>query len=109
MIGIQPYVDFTNFMNAAVTLWRVSTGEDYYLIMFDTMRNTADGCIENVSCGLCNLFTTDAHSILFFLFILIVQYIILNVFLLILMQTFEENYINNNNVLQNFQEMMAKF
>ncbi len=33
----------------------------------------------------------------------------LNIFLLILMQTFEDNYINQDNPIQNYQEMTEKF
>lgn len=46
---------------------------------------------------------------LFVLFILVVQYIMLNIFLLILMQTFEENYINQDNPIQNYSDMTEKF
>ena len=34
---IGSFVNFDNFSNAIVTLFRASTGEDWYVIMFDTM------------------------------------------------------------------------
>ena len=83
-----------------MTLFRMSTGEDWYKIMFDLSRPLGDtyGC-HNDSCegsGLNNIFI--ALSIVFFIFyILIVQYIMLNLFILVLMQNFEENYISADN------------
>ena len=83
-----------------MTLFRMSTGEDWYKIMFDLSRPLGDtyGCHYD-SCqgsGLNNIFL--ALSIVFFIFyILIVQYIMLNLFILVLMQNFEENYISADN------------
>ena len=43
-------------------------------------------------------------NVLFFIiFILVCQYIMLNLFILILMQSFEQYYINEDNPLRNFQ------
>lgn len=51
VVGIQRYVNFKNFLNSFVTLFRISTGEDWHLIMFDMTRTKKDGCMDNVSCG----------------------------------------------------------
>ena len=29
----------------------MSTGEDWYKIMFDTMRTLSDQCLKDISCG----------------------------------------------------------
>ena len=44
----------------------------------------------------------DANVIFFITFIIIAQYIMLNLFILILMQNFEQFYINADNPLSNF-------
>ncbi len=45
----------------------------------------------------------------FIIFVLLQQYIMLNLFILVLMQNFEENYINIDNPIQNFSNMTEKF
>ena len=65
-----------------MVLFRVSTGEDWHLIMFDTTRNVQDGCIST-SCG------AYAYVLFFIAFIIVVQYIMLNLYVLILMDTFQ--------------------
>lgn len=44
------YMNFNNFSMALIILFRMSTGEDWPIIMYDTM-NTSDTCIPNKSCG----------------------------------------------------------
>ena len=34
-----------------MTLFRMSTGEDWYKIMFDTQRTIRANCIQDISCG----------------------------------------------------------
>jgi hypothetical protein len=60
-------VNFSNFHNAFILLFRSSTGEDWYRIMFDVSR-------------------TNGWNILFFLcFIVIQQFVMLNLFILIIL------------------------
>ena len=54
-IGVQWQVGFGNFLDAFLTLFRMSTGEDWYKIMFDTTRDDDFGCTPGDSCGICNL------------------------------------------------------
>lgn len=56
IIGIQYDIGFENFLQAFLTLFRISTGEDWYRIMFDVTRNEQFGCVENDSCGSCSFF-----------------------------------------------------
>ena len=50
--AIEPEIfNFKTFGNAMTTLFRCSTGEDWFKIMFDTMKTSEDGCIEKVNCG----------------------------------------------------------
>ena len=69
-----------------MVLFRVSTGEDWHLIMFDTTRTDLENCTET-SCG------NYGYTIFFISFIVIVQYIMLNLYVLILMDTFAVIYL----------------
>lgn len=44
VIGNQPFVDFANFLRSFIVLFRMSTGEDWYKIMFDCVRNNNNIC-----------------------------------------------------------------
>lgn len=46
---INDYVNFANFGNAMVALFKASTGENWPLLMFDTMKTS--NCTPNVDCG----------------------------------------------------------
>ena len=71
--------------------------------MFDTTRDTAYGCIEDDSCG------SYANTLFFMLFILVATYMMLNLFILVLMQNFEMYYINKDNALESYQENSNRF
>jgi len=51
VIGNQPYVDFANFLRSFIVLFRMSTGEDWYKIMFDCVRSNKNICGQGVPCG----------------------------------------------------------
>lgn len=60
--------------------------------MFDTTR-VEPYCVPNVSCG-------SPYNVFFFIiYIVTVQFIMLNLFVLVILQQFEENYINPDNPL----------
>mmetsp|Transcript_24520 Transcript_24520/g.21693 ORF Transcript_24520/g.21693 Transcript_24520/m.21693 type:complete len:87 (-) Transcript_24520:213-473(-) len=44
------FANFSNFGNAMILLFRCSTGEDWHIIMYDTMRVEPD-CVEGETCG----------------------------------------------------------
>jgi hypothetical protein len=71
--------------------------------MFDTTRDKAYGCIEDDSCG------SYANTLFFMLFILVATYMMLNLFILVLMQNFEMYYINKDNALESYQENSNRF
>jgi hypothetical protein len=51
----------------------------------------------------------DAYILFFILFVIMQQYIMLNLFILVLMQNFEENYINIDNPIQAFENNAMYF
>jgi len=96
--------DLVNFSNAALsflTLFRCSTGENWYIIMFDTVYPTS--CVDGVtSCS-----TSLAVVLPFWLsFIVIAEYIFLNLFILVILQQFEEYHLNPDNPVNKFREAM---
>ena len=73
------YMNFKNFGQALVILIRMSTGEDWPTIMFDTM-NTDEDCIPDFNCGI-------AYSPVFFIpFVMICTYVMLNLFIMVIIQ-----------------------
>jgi hypothetical protein len=49
---IDKYNNFTNFSYAMITLFRASTGEDWFKIMFDLSHTS--NCISGKTCGTRN-------------------------------------------------------
>lgn len=49
-VVINELVNFANFGNAMIALFRSSTGENWHLLMFDTMK-TEPNCTPKVDCG----------------------------------------------------------
>jgi len=49
------------------------------------------------------------YVLFFIVFITLQQYIMLNLYILVLMQNFNENYINLDNPIQNFADLTEKF
>jgi len=96
---IDDQVHFRNAAAAFVTLFRCSTGESWYVIMFDTIYPTT--CTAgNSSCG------TPAAVPFWITFIVICQYIFLNLFILVLLQQFEEYHLNPDNPVNKFRESL---
>lgn len=74
--AIDEVNNFTDFHHAFQLLFRCASGEDWFKIMFDTMRGD------------------QAYNCIFFLiFILIQQYVMLNLFILIILDQYERNYL----------------
>ncbi len=62
-----------------VVLFKMSTGEEWHLIMYDTM-NTDKDCIVGVNCG------TSLAPLYFLSFTMICNYVMLNLFILVIIQ-----------------------
>ena len=91
------YKNFRNFQNSFLLLFALSTGEDWNKVMFDCSRDQAWGCIENVNCG------TKFSFIYFCMLILICSYVMLNLFILVIIQQFEKYYLPEDNMLDRFK------
>lgn len=99
---VSSYKNFTNFHQSFSLLFSISTGEDWNRIMYDCMRVAPD-CIPNKTCG-------SSIAPLFFLsFIMVVSNIMLNLFILVIIQQFSKYYLEEDNPLSRFEEDFEDF
>ena len=76
---IDGYMNYSNFTMSLMMMLRLSTGEDWPMVMYDCMNTKAD-CIPKVNCG-------SVFAPIFYLaFVIIQQYIMVNLFILIILQ-----------------------
>ena len=80
-IVINEYKNFIVFDRSFLLLFSISTGEDWNRIMYDCSHVKPD-CIEGETCG-------SAFAAAYFIaFILLVTYVMLNLFILVIIQQF---------------------
>lgn len=89
---IDEFKNFTNFHQSFSLLFSISTGEDWNRIMFDTMRLPPD-CVEGVTCG------STIAPVFFLTFIMVVSNVMLNLFILVIIQNFTKYYLDPGNPL----------
>lgn len=70
--------NFSTFSSAFVLLFRCSTGEDWYKVMFDTTR-LEPYCTPNVNCG------SPYYIFFFIVYIVMIQFIMLQLFILVIL------------------------
>ena len=99
---ISSWKNFTNFHQSFSLLFSISTGEDWNRIMYDCM-NTDSDCIPGKTCG------TDIAPFFFLSFILLVTHIMLNLFVLVIIQQFSKYYIEDDNPRARFEEDFEDF
>ena len=98
----QKWVNFSTFFTALLNLLRLTAGEDWHAMMYDTM-NHSPSCVRGQSCG-------NSFNFLFFIsFIISIRLIMFNIFVLIVLQQFEENYICSDNPLQHYNKDISIF
>ena len=100
--AINEWKNFTNFHLSFSLLFSISTGEDWNRIMYDCM-DTPPNCIEGKTCG------SSIAPIFFLFFILLVTHIMLNLFILVIIQQFSKYYIEEDNVLERFEADFEDF
>lgn len=113
------YVNFSNFGIAMLTLFKCSTGENWYRIMYDTVNPIL--CSDGTqSCGQCNpnilifhteFFFTAIAPLFWIMFILVVQNLMINMLLAVMIQEFESKYFSDGDVLSldKFKENVSDF
>jgi hypothetical protein len=89
--------NFKNFFNSFLLLFALSTGEDWNKIMFDCSRTEDDGCIPGETCG-------SKWAFLYFpVLVLICSHVMLNLFILVIIQQFEKYYLPKENMITRFK------
>lgn len=89
---IDEYVNFRDFHHSFVILFRSQTGEDWYLVMFDTMHQG-----------------NQFNAVFWIIFIVIQEFIMLNLFILIILDQYDINYFHEDNPLLKFQISKKNF
>ncbi|XP_012271946.2 voltage-dependent T-type calcium channel subunit alpha-1H [Orussus abietinus] len=87
--GLGEHAHFSNFGMAFLTLFRVATGDNWNGIMKDTLRDecdSAEDCVKN-----CCVSTFIA-PIFFVIFVLMAQFVLVNVVVAVLMKHLEESH-----------------
>ena len=94
---IDDLKNFSNFLSSFLLLFVTSTGEDWNKIMFDCSRTPEEGCIVDETCG------TKWSFIYFFMLVLVCSYVMLNLFILVIIQQFEKYYLPKENMITRFK------
>jgi voltage-dependent calcium channel T type alpha-1G len=87
--GLGEHAHFANFGIAFLTLFRVATGDNWNGIMKDTLRENCDpsaDCIKN--CCVSRIIA----PIFFVIFVLMAQFVLVNVVVAVLMKHLEESH-----------------
>lgn len=91
--AINQYFNFYNFHQAMRMLWRISTGEDYPTIMFD--------CVTQLD--------SKVYIIYFLSFVIVIDFVVLDLFVSIILQNYEEFSHNPENSLSIFTKDLKIF
>lgn len=85
---IDDYFNFSNFHSAMTVLWRISTGEDYPSIMSD--------CTEYLN--------SKVYIIYYLSFVIVIDFVVLELFVSIIIQHYDEFSNNPKNALNIFTQ-----
>ncbi|OMJ68109.1 hypothetical protein SteCoe_34530 [Stentor coeruleus] len=91
--AINEFYNFKNFSNGMNVLWRISTGEDYPSIMFDC----------------ANYLDSEIYIIYFLSFITLIDFVILDLFISVIIQNYEEYSTNSDTALKKFHHDIKIF
>ena len=100
---ISELKNFTTFVNGFLLVFALSTGEDWNKVMYDCTRNKADGCIDGLNCG------SNFAYLYFMMLVLVCSHVMLNLFILVIIQQFEKYYLPKENMITKFKNDLACF
>lgn len=98
---IDEFNNFSNFGASLITLFRCSTGENWWMFMFDVMKT--DNCQKGVDCG------TVVAPFFFIIYITATTFVMIQIFILILVQYFEDYNMKEDNPLELFHRDVENF
>ncbi|XP_054899986.1 voltage-dependent T-type calcium channel subunit alpha-1H-like [Poeciliopsis prolifica] len=85
-LGLHRLSDFNNFMVALLTLYKVSTGDNWSGILKDTMPDCA---VDDAKW--CHPYLTVASPIFFTSFVITVQFVLVNLVVAVIMQALDDS------------------
>ncbi|CAK82706.1 unnamed protein product (macronuclear) [Paramecium tetraurelia] len=91
-------INFHNIAQAMLTLFKCASGDDWRTIMTDTMHHNPNCTNDSTYCG------STYSQIYFFLFMLLSNYVFLNLFVLGLIEQFESFFQVQNSIIQTYVE-----
>ncbi|CAD8125822.1 unnamed protein product [Paramecium sonneborni] len=91
-------INFHNIAQAMLTLFKCASGDDWRTIMTDTMHHNPNCSQDSSYCG------STYSQIYFFLFMLLSNYVFLNLFVLGLIEQFESFFQVQNSIIQTYVE-----
>ncbi|CAD8209125.1 unnamed protein product [Paramecium pentaurelia] len=91
-------INFHNIAQAMLTLFKCASGDDWRTIMTDTMHHNPNCSTDSSYCG------STYSQIYFFLFMLLSNYVFLNLFVLGLIEQFESFFQVQNSIIQTYVE-----
>ncbi|CAD8208793.1 unnamed protein product [Paramecium pentaurelia] len=91
-------INFHNIAQAMLTLFKCASGDDWRTIMTDTMHHNPNCSTDSSYCG------STYNQIYFFLFMLLSNYVFLNLFVLGLIEQFESFFQVQNSIIQTYVE-----
>lgn len=111
---LDEYVNFSNIFFSLITLFRISTGDDWVTLMNEVIeRDEQDtktiGTIKKkyIKIFLKNFIVRNYFFFISFMFLS--YFFLMNLFSLTLLKQFEEFYINFNSPLQSYKENLNRF
>ena len=99
---IDDYRNFTNFGQSFLLLFVISTGENWNMLMYDC-NDTPPNCTPGETCG------TSYAPAFFIVFVLFVQNVMLNLFILVIIDQFTTYYMNDDNPIEKFKKNLDIF
>ncbi|CAD8110743.1 unnamed protein product [Paramecium primaurelia] len=95
-------INFQNIAQAMLALFKCASGDDWRTIMTDTMFYNPYCVEDDQYCG------SIYNQIYFFLFMLLSNYVLLNLFVLGLVEQFEQFFMLQNSMIQTYVENVDK-
>jgi hypothetical protein len=101
---ISSIVNFKTFDSAFFLLIAVSTGESWPIYMMDCSRTPSEDCIAGVTCGV-----PPWSYVYFYTMVLVISYVMLNLFVLVIIEQFNKYYLPKENTISKFQNDFIVF
>jgi len=99
---ISEYRNFTNFHQSFLTLFVIATGENWNMLMYDCV-DTLPMCEPGKTCGI------SYAPFFFIIFVLFVQNVMLNLFILVIIDQFDTYYVSDDNPIKKFSRNLDIF